>query len=73
LFNWFNIVPPIVEMTNSTEDHVHRIGRTGRAGHSGEAFTFLSRSGEDTWKAAGIVEIMNKAGQDAPPEVNKWF
>ena len=59
------------DLANTTEDHVHRIGRTGRAGQSGEAFTFLTRSGEDVWKAAGIIEIMNKAGQQAPPEVSR--
>ena len=58
------------DLANTTEDHVHRIGRTGRAGQRGEAFTFLTRSGEDTWKAAGIIEIMNKAGQEAPPDVS---
>ena len=37
-------------LANNTEDYVHRIGRTGRAGMS---FTFITRSGEDTWKTMG--------------------
>ena len=31
--------------------------------------TFLTRSSEDTWKAIGILEVMGKTGQPAPPEV----
>ena len=29
-------------MPNSIEDYVHRIGRTGRAGQTGEAFAFFT-------------------------------
>ncbi|CAE7386600.1 RH46 [Symbiodinium microadriaticum] len=47
---------------NSTEDHVHRIGRTGRAGQKGRSMTFLTRSGEDAYKAVGIAEVMEKVG-----------
>ena len=57
------------DLANNTEDHVHRIGRTGRAGMKGESFTFLTRSGEDVWKAMGIVEVMGRTGQLVPPEV----
>ena len=31
-------------MAKSIEDYTHRIGRTGRAGQSGTAITFLSNS-----------------------------
>jgi superfamily II DNA/RNA helicase len=46
-----------------------RIGRTGRAGLKGESFTFLTSSGEDVWKAMGIVEVMQKTNQVVPPQV----
>jgi superfamily II DNA/RNA helicase len=46
-----------------------RIGRTGRAGMKGESFTFLTSSGEDVWKAMGIVEVMQKTNQPVPPQV----
>merc|ERR1712217_974635 len=36
---------------NNTEDYVHRIGRTGRAGAKGYAITFLTSA--DGHKAAG--------------------
>ncbi|XP_002155556.4 uncharacterized protein LOC100215195 [Hydra vulgaris] len=59
------------DLANSTEDYVHRIGRTGRAGMSGESFTFLTRSNDDIWKAIGIVEVMAKTGQYPPPAVQE--
>jgi hypothetical protein len=35
----------------------------------GESFTFLTSSGEDVWKAMGIVEVMQKTNQPVPPQV----
>merc|ERR1719198_1600041 len=52
---------------NNTEDYVHRIGRTGRAGAKGFAVTFLTTS--DAPKARGIMEVMERTGQPAPPEL----
>ena len=43
------------DVANSTEDYVHRIGRTGRAGAKGYAVTFLSPS-EDAGKVSGIIK-----------------
>ncbi|CAE7268019.1 RH46 [Symbiodinium necroappetens] len=59
------------DSANSTEDHVHRIGRTGRAGQKGHSITFLAKSGEDAWKAIGIAEVMQKAGCAVPPEMKQ--
>lgn len=33
------------DSANSAEDHVHRIGRTGRAGQKGYSITFLTKTG----------------------------
>eukprot|EP00928_Gymnodinium_smaydae_P095315 TRINITY_DN817_c0_g2_i1.p1 TRINITY_DN817_c0_g2~~TRINITY_DN817_c0_g2_i1.p1 ORF type:complete len:550 (-),score=108.69 TRINITY_DN817_c0_g2_i1:60-1709(-) len=41
------------DMANNTEDYVHRIGRTGRAGAKGYAVTLLTR--QDAGKASGLV------------------
>ncbi|GGP46368.1 ATP-dependent RNA helicase [Shewanella saliphila] len=41
-----------------TEVHIHRIGRTGRAGSSGAAYTFFGE--DDGYKMAMIEEAMNK-------------
>lgn len=59
------------DSANSTEDHVHRIGRTGRAGEKGRSVTFLTRSGEDAWKSIGIAEVMEKAGCPVPREMRQ--
>ena len=48
-----------------------RIGRTGRAGTKGESFTFVTRSGGDVWKVMGVVEVMEKAGQVVPPNIQQ--
>ena len=44
---------------NNTEDYVHRIGRTGRAGAKGYAVTFLCPS-EDGGKISGIIQATKK-------------
>jgi superfamily II DNA/RNA helicase len=59
------------DLANNTEDYVHSIGRTGRACLNGENFTFITRSGEDTWKTIGIVEVMQKTAQFVPPEIQE--
>lgn len=53
--------------TNAVEDYVHRIGRTGRAGNKGEAFTFFTQG--DRKCARQLVEVLGKAGQEVPPEL----
>ncbi|XP_071721946.1 DEAD-box ATP-dependent RNA helicase 40-like [Rutidosis leptorrhynchoides] len=49
------------------EDYVHRIGRTGRAGATGIAYTFFS---EQDWKyAADLVKLLEGANQSVPQQV----
>ena len=50
--------------TNAVEDYVHRIGRTGRAGSKGVAYTFFTHT--DNKCARQLVEVLAKAGQDVP-------
>lgn len=47
------------DFPGSTEDYVHRIGRTGRAGKKGKAFTFFGR--KDARKAKELIKIMDDA------------
>jgi len=54
---------------NNTEDYVHRIGRTGRAGAKGYAVTFLMNS--EAIKAKGIVEVMERTGQVISDELRQ--
>jgi len=52
---------------NGVEDYVHRIGRTGRAGAKGKAYTFFTQS--DKKLATQLVEVLKKAEQNIPPEL----
>ena len=55
------------EAPNHYEDYVHRVGRTGRAGNTGVAYTFLT-PGEEKF-APDLVRAMEAAGQEAPDEI----
>jgi ATP-dependent RNA helicase DDX5/DBP2 len=55
------------DFPGNIEDYVHRIGRTGRAGAKGTAYTFFTR--KDGGKASGLIKIMEQAGQNIPPEL----
>ncbi|CAK0856146.1 unnamed protein product [Prorocentrum cordatum] len=52
---------------NNTEDYVHRIGRTARAGAKGYAVTFFTR--QDGGKARGVIEVMERTNQEVPQEL----
>jgi ATP-dependent RNA helicase RhlE len=49
------------ELPNTPEDYVHRIGRTGRAGHSGEAISLVSES-----EVIKLKEIQRLLRHDIP-------
>ena len=49
---------------NAVEDYVHRIGRTGRAGNKGMAFTFFTDG--DKKCATQLVEVLTKSKQVIP-------
>ncbi|XP_073149092.1 ATP-dependent RNA helicase-like protein DB10 isoform X2 [Henckelia pumila] len=49
------------------EDYVHRIGRTGRAGATGVAYTFFCD--QDSKHAPELVKLLEGANQRVPPEV----
>jgi len=55
------------DLPNNTEDYVHRIGRTGRAGMKGYAVSLVTE--KESFKVSGIVEVMKKSNQDVTPEV----
>ncbi|XP_050549142.1 probable ATP-dependent RNA helicase DDX43 isoform X1 [Daktulosphaira vitifoliae] len=56
------------DFTKDIEEYVHRVGRTGRAGKTGLAITLMSR--RDWSKAKELIEVMEKSGQDVPPELH---
>lgn len=54
---------------NHLEDYVHRAGRTGRAGNTGTAVTFLTE--EQDRYAVDIAKALKQSGQSIPESVQK--
>lgn len=53
------------DFPGTLEDYVHRIGRTGRAGATGMAYTFFTHA--DARYARRLVKILREAGQIVNP------
>ncbi|KAK6928357.1 WW domain [Dillenia turbinata] len=51
------------------EDYVHRIGRTGRAGATGLAYTFFAE--QDAKYASDLVKVLEGADQRVPLEIRE--
>lgn len=51
------------------EDYVHRIGRTGRAGNIGVAYTFITP--EESEKADDLIKALKQSGKDIPPPLQQ--
>lgn len=57
------------DMPNQIEDYVHRIGRTGRAGNRGTAYTFFT---PDNGKlSADLVKVLVEAKQEVNPKLHE--
>jgi ATP-dependent RNA helicase DDX46/PRP5 len=54
---------------NHAEDYVHRIGRTGRAGNKGTAFTFITQ--EESQFAADLIRALENSGNPVPDDLRK--
>ncbi|XP_050207074.1 DEAD-box ATP-dependent RNA helicase 5 [Mercurialis annua] len=54
----------------TTEDYVHRIGRTGRAGKKGVAHTFFTHHNKGL--AGELVNVLREAGQVVPDALLKF-
>lgn len=55
------------ECPNHMEDYVHRVGRTGRAGNKGTAYTFITPD-QDRY-AMDICKALRLSGQEIPPDL----
>ena len=68
----FNYAPP-----PNSDDYVHRIGRTGRAGRKGESYTIVAPKDEKLWDAVlkrigkDVEEFDNEAIQSAIEEISR--
>ncbi|KAG8276281.1 putative ATP-dependent RNA helicase ddx17 [Homalodisca vitripennis] len=54
---------------NSSEDYIHRIGRTGRSDQTGTAYTFFTPN--NSRQAKDLVNVLQEARQEVDPELNK--
>jgi ATP-dependent RNA helicase DBP3 len=52
------------------EDYVHRIGRTGRAGKTGESYTFFQPT--DKSHAGELQQVLKQVGQPIPNDLLKF-
>jgi len=52
------------DLPSEIDEYVHRIGRTGRVGHTGQALSFYGE--DDIIIASALVAILKGAGQDVP-------
>jgi len=57
---------------NHYEDYVHRVGRTGRAGNKGFAYTFVLPSGQERL-AGEVCRAFETAGLEAPAELKEMW
>lgn len=56
------------DFPTSLEDYIHRIGRTGRAGAKGIAYTFFTQSNAKFTRE--LMKILREAGQAVPPALS---
>lgn len=52
---------------NSSEDYIHRIGRTGRSDQTGTAYTFVTQN--NAKQARDLVGVLQEAKQEVPAEL----
>ncbi|GLT31910.1 hypothetical protein SLA2020_066100 [Shorea laevis] len=57
------------DFPTGVEDYVHRIGRTGRAGATGVAYTFFGD--QDAKHTLNLIKILEGANQRVPPEIRE--
>mmetsp|Transcript_54593 Transcript_54593/g.157928 ORF Transcript_54593/g.157928 Transcript_54593/m.157928 type:complete len:487 (-) Transcript_54593:51-1511(-) len=55
---------------SSAKDYVHRIGRTGRAGQKGIAYSLLTQ--REQRKAQDIVQVLQRSNMAIPPELQAF-
>ena len=55
------------DMPKEIESYIHRVGRTGRAGERGMAYTFFTE--KDARLAPDLIALLEEAGQEVPREL----
>ena len=55
------------DFPKNTEDYIHRIGRTARAGAEGTAYTFITAS--NARQVPDLVRVLEEARQEVDPQL----
>jgi len=58
------------DFPNTCEDYVHRIGRTGRAGAQGTAYSFFTATSYRL--AKDLIKVLRESGQEPPPQLLQY-
>lgn len=58
------------DMPQALEDYVHRVGRTGRAGNKGTAYSFFTA--DHGRKAKQLIDILKRTEQQVPEELYRY-
>jgi ATP-dependent RNA helicase DDX5/DBP2 len=58
------------DFPKAIEDYIHRIGRTGRAGNFGDAYSFFCP--EDAKKAKELIRVLKEANQVVPQKLSDY-
>jgi ATP-dependent RNA helicase DDX5/DBP2 len=53
---------------NSSEDYIHRIGRTGRCNSSGTSYAFFTPN--NSRQAKDLVSVLREANQEVNPQLD---
>ena len=59
------------DLPSELDEYVHRIGRTGRVGNSGNAITFYDPN-ENSALAPNLVKLLKDAGQKVPKFLSSY-
>ena len=58
------------DFPSAMEDYIHRIGRTGRAGKTGDAYSFFTY--EDSKKSRDLIKILEDSKQQVPEQLREY-
>jgi ATP-dependent RNA helicase DDX5/DBP2 len=58
------------DMSNTIEDYVHRVGRTGRAGDRGTAYTLFTP--DNSRMARDLIKLLQESQQRVPEELYRF-
>lgn len=55
------------DFPNSSEDYIHRIGRTGRSSRAGTSYAFFTK--KNSRLAKDLVNVLKEANQQVSPQL----